>query len=196
MACRAPCAATTTGALLDCWCKCIATPGERFYDKYQHQSLSVLFEIFYKMVKLNSVSAALLLSSFSAISLAHPEDHEMHDALHERDNHAAHIQRRLANCANNPKFLALQERGMQRRSVKAQQLRQARGISDGVPIRARHRRRDLTALEAFELVNHNMTSQGYTEATSASTLFASYKNASCILTPEVTYGPYYGMIRS
>ena len=36
-----------------------------------------------------------------------------------------------------------------------------------------------------------MTSLGYTESTDASTLFASYKNASCILTPEVTYGPYF-----
>jgi len=36
-----------------------------------------------------------------------------------------------------------------------------------------------------------MTSLGYTESTSPSVMFASYKNASCILTPEVTYGPYF-----
>lgn len=36
-----------------------------------------------------------------------------------------------------------------------------------------------------------MTSLGYTESTAASTLFSSYKNVSCILTPEVTEGPYY-----
>lgn len=36
-----------------------------------------------------------------------------------------------------------------------------------------------------------MTSLGYTESTAASTLFSSYKNVSCILTPEVTQGPYY-----
>ena len=52
-------------------------------------------------------------------------------------------------------------------------------------------KRDLTALEAFEEADHNKTSYGYTEATASSTLFASYKNASCILTPEVVVGPYF-----
>lgn len=52
-------------------------------------------------------------------------------------------------------------------------------------------KRDLSALEAFEKVNHNMTGDGYTTSTASTTLFSSYKNASCILTPEVTEGPYY-----
>lgn len=52
-------------------------------------------------------------------------------------------------------------------------------------------RRDLTALETFEKVNHNLTSKGYTKKTKAKKLFAYYKNSSCILTPEVTQGPYW-----
>ncbi|KAF2151337.1 aromatic compound dioxygenase, partial [Myriangium duriaei CBS 260.36] len=80
---------------------------------------------------------------------------------------------------------------MQRRWEKAQHLRKKRGIALDAPINARFRRRDLTALEADEKVNHNKTSSGYTESTSSSTLFASYKNSSCILAPEVTFGPYW-----
>jgi len=57
-----------------------------------------------------------------------------------------------------------------------------------VPFKAR---RDLTALETFETDNHNLTTSDYSTSSDAATLFASYKNVSCILTPEVTYGPYY-----
>lgn len=52
-------------------------------------------------------------------------------------------------------------------------------------------RRDLAALETFEADNHNYTTSDYTSTTAASTLFANYNNVSCILTPEVTEGPYY-----
>lgn len=50
-------------------------------------------------------------------------------------------------------------------------------------------RRDLATLEAYEEIDHNATSLGYTSATPESTLFSA--NTSCILTPEVTDGPYY-----
>lgn len=46
-------------------------------------------------------------------------------------------------------------------------------------------------MESFEAQNHNLTTSDYTTSTSASTLFANYKNVTCILTPEVTFGPYY-----
>ena len=143
------------------------------------------------MVKFNTFSAALLLSSLSTLTVAHPEHHEMEEALQKRNAHAANIQRSLAKCARDPRYLALQERAIQRRWEKVQRLRQERGISNESPIRSSIKRRDLAALEKDEAVNHNMTSYGYTETTPSSELFASYKNASCILTPEVTEGPYY-----
>ncbi|KAI9664687.1 MAG: hypothetical protein M1821_006134 [Bathelium mastoideum] len=98
------------------------------------------------------------------------------------------IQRGLAACANKPEFRALKARGETRRYEKAVALRKARGLDLNKPYKTR---RDLAALEEFETVNHNYTNSGYNENTSPETLFASYKNVSCILTPEVTEGPYY-----
>ncbi|THY70846.1 aromatic compound dioxygenase [Aureobasidium pullulans] len=140
------------------------------------------------MVKTYQFSAALLAFGLSSLSHAHPGEHEMVNAIMKRGEHAAIVQRGLEDCFNHPKFLELQRRGQDRRWEKAQQLRRARGIPESTPFKTR---RDLAALESFENVEHNMTSLGYTESTSPSVMFASYKNASCILTPEVTYGPYF-----
>lgn len=82
------------------------------------------------MVRFNSLSTAALALFLSTFSAAHPEDHEMHEALHKRDAHAAVIQRGLEACAGHPEFIALQERGLQRRWAKAQELRAARGIDE------------------------------------------------------------------
>ncbi|KAF5015678.1 hypothetical protein F66182_12899, partial [Fusarium sp. NRRL 66182] len=51
-------------------------------------------------------------------------------------------------------------------------------------------RRDLATLETYEAINHNQTgTYAYTSDTAETTVFAA--NTSCILTPEVTDGPYY-----
>ena len=114
----------------------------------------------------------------------------MADALAKRDAHANVIQRGLEGCASHPKYLALKERGMQRRWARAQSLRKARGISHELPYKSRVRR-DLAQLQVYDDVNHNMTSKGYDSSTPASTLFSSYSNTSCSLSPEVVDGPYY-----
>ncbi|THX88690.1 aromatic compound dioxygenase [Aureobasidium pullulans] len=116
------------------------------------------------MVKTYQFSAALLAFGLSSLSHAHPGEHEMVEAILKRGEHAAIVQRGLQDCFNHPKFLELQRRGQDRPPFKT--------------------RRDLAALESFENVEHNMTSLGYTESNSPSVMFASYKNASCILTPE------------
>jgi len=46
-------------------------------------------------------------------------------------------------------------------------------------------------LEAFESNSHNFTGSGFTIDSATSNLFANYNNVSCVLTPEVTYGPYF-----
>jgi len=46
-------------------------------------------------------------------------------------------------------------------------------------------------LESFQADNHNYTSSDFTTSTAASTLFANYNNVSCVLTPGITWGPYY-----
>jgi protocatechuate 3,4-dioxygenase beta subunit len=51
-------------------------------------------------------------------------------------------------------------------------------------------RRDLATLEVYEAIDHNATSlYDYTIDTAETTIFSA--NTSCILTPEVTDGPYY-----
>lgn len=81
------------------------------------------------MVKLDNASKAVLaISSLAASVMAHPENHEMDDALMRRGEHAATIQRGLEDCASNSKFIALKERAQTRRWGKAQKLRKARGL--------------------------------------------------------------------
>lgn len=82
------------------------------------------------MVKICNISTAVLAVGLAGLSAAHPEHHEMHDALDKRTAHAVNIQRGLDACATHPKFLALKERGQNRRWEKAQKLRKARGIHE------------------------------------------------------------------
>ncbi|KAF2229980.1 aromatic compound dioxygenase [Viridothelium virens] len=144
-----------------------------------------------------SPSLKLVLSLATVLScvfptFAHPGEHHDHAEVHheivKRNAHGAMIQRGLAACASNPEFRALKARGETRRYEKARAMRKARGLDMEKPYKTR---RDLSALEQFETVNHNYTSSGYDLNTSPEKLFASYKNVSCILTPEVTEGPYY-----
>lgn len=51
-------------------------------------------------------------------------------------------------------------------------------------------RRDLATLQEYEAIDHNKTGiYAYTNVTEEATIFSA--NTSCILTPEVTDGPYY-----
>jgi protocatechuate 3,4-dioxygenase beta subunit len=59
-----------------------------------------------------------------------------------------------------------------------------------LPLAAKKNRRDLADLEAWELVNHNMSgTYDYDMFTALTDVFSA--NTSCILAPEVTDGPYY-----
>ncbi|KAF4555371.1 Hypothetical protein D9617_2g053270 [Elsinoe fawcettii] len=137
-------------------------------------------------------SSLLIGAGLAGLAVAHPGEHEHHDeaAVAEQLKYAAMIKRGLENCENSPNYQAIFEKAQKRRWEKAQKLRQKRGISLDAPYKARVKR-DSTALNTFAAENHNKTGEGYTTSTDSSTLFASYKNSSCILTPEVTYGPYY-----
>ncbi|KAF2090984.1 aromatic compound dioxygenase [Saccharata proteae CBS 121410] len=137
------------------------------------------------MVNLSSVAVILGAAS---LALAHPG--EKHDHAHvkreiqQRDHLAARSASSLAKCAGSIKARALQERAVARRAATAEKLRAQRGISDRKPY---HHRRDLAALQEFEVVNHNMT--GAMTTSDPAVLFGA--NTSCILTPENTIGPYY-----
>ncbi|KAF2492851.1 putative GPI anchored dioxygenase [Lophium mytilinum] len=137
------------------------------------------------MVVFSTFTTAVVAASLLNSALAHPG--EQHDADHVkrelevRDHYANHAARSLANCAGTVKARHLEQRAIARRHATAEKLRAKRGISS----RPYFHRRDLTSLEAFETVNHNMTGS----VSDPSTIFAA--NTSCIMTPEVTIGPYY-----
>ncbi|OCL13289.1 aromatic compound dioxygenase [Glonium stellatum] len=141
------------------------------------------------MVNFSSFTAAVAAASFLSAVVAHPGEHHEHAQVKReveiRDNLASKAARSLGKCAGTVKARALEQRAIARRAATAERLRAARGIA--APNRPYIHRRDLATLEEFETVNHNMT--GLVSSSDPSTLFSA--NTSCILTPEVTIGPYY-----
>ncbi|KAL1967099.1 hypothetical protein VTN77DRAFT_3623 [Rasamsonia byssochlamydoides] len=123
-------------------------------------------------------------------TIAHPG--EIHDAAHlqreiqARNVMAAAAKRSLNACADSVEARSLHARNIARRAKVARELRQKRGITG----KAQKFRRDLETLETYEAIDHNRTGiLQYTPDTPETTVFAA--NTSCILTPEVTDGPYY-----
>ncbi|KAG4277133.1 hypothetical protein FPRO04_07431 [Fusarium proliferatum] len=120
-------------------------------------------------------SASITLG-LAALAVAHPgEDH--HDELEARRSFEASAERlSLRHCAEKLKARGVTERNIKRRSALIEEHRRKRGI----------KKRDL---EDVLNTDHNKTDLGYTPNTPAETLFAGQN--SCVLTPEVTLGPYY-----
>lgn len=139
------------------------------------------------MVFINKIVAALATSSAIGSAVAHPGEVHSHSQIRreitKRNDVAAFAKRGLNACSGTLAARQLDDRAIARRSAKFDKLRAARGISTDAAVLGR---RDLAALEAFEEVNHNMTSS-YVEGQA---LFSSNGSSSCILTPEVTIGPY------
>ena len=52
-------------------------------------------------------------------------------------------------------------------------------------------KRTLAQLEIWDETNNNYTTDGFMTGTNYTTLFALYKNSSCVLAPEVTEGYVY-----
>ncbi|OJD34363.1 aromatic compound dioxygenase [Diplodia corticola] len=135
------------------------------------------------MVRLAAVAAV----AAATLVVAHPGEHHDHAQVKRevfaRDVLASKQARSLSKCAGSLKTRALHERAVARRAATAERLRKERGITKAV----KHRR-DLTALQEFETVNHNMTG-----VNGVSFVADSYftGNTSCIMTPENTIGPYY-----
>ncbi|KAI4707146.1 hypothetical protein J4E89_008085 [Alternaria sp. Ai002NY15] len=134
-------------------------------------------------------SAAAATSLFSTV-LAHPGETHDHAKIKReievRGLRAAAAKRSLAICQDTLKHRSLMQRSEERRANTLDELRRKRGIT----AKPKKYRRDLKQLQEFEKVNHNMTStMEYTPDTLTSAIFAA--NTSCILTPELTFGPYY-----
>ncbi|KAK5687373.1 hypothetical protein LTS10_001511 [Elasticomyces elasticus] len=137
------------------------------------------------MFKLSVFVAALCAS----LGAAHPGEHhdqkEVAKQIMARDFWASHARRSTAKCETSKAYQALKQRSVTRRAQAVKDLRQKRGVVS----KPRKFRRDLGTLEEYDAVNHNFTDTGYDQWTPEATIFAA--NISCILTPEVTDGPYY-----
>jgi hypothetical protein len=120
-----------------------------------------------------ALASSLLL--LSGLSLAHP-GHDLTDEILERRAFKNSVRSvSLAHCADKLKARGVQARNLERRAATVAMARLSHGVS----------KRDTDSVLAE---SHNKTSLGYTENTSISDLFSG--NASCVLTPEVTQGPY------
>ncbi|KAH7246906.1 Intradiol ring-cleavage dioxygenase [Fusarium solani] len=121
----------------------------------------------------NLIASFLLLSGAAT---AHPGHNVAQEAAERRDFLNSVKRSSLAHCAEKLKARGVEARNVARRSAQISKARQKRGL----------KKRDL---ESVLSASHNQTDQGYTLNTDASTLFAGIN--SCVLTPEVTQGPYY-----
>lgn len=120
-----------------------------------------------------TVASGLALLSSGVI--AHP-GHDLTQEIAERRAFLGSVKRAdLSHCASKLKARGLTQRNVERRTAALNNARAKRGL----------KKRDFDTILA---TSHNQTSQGYTLNTDAATLFAG--NASCVLTPEVTQGPY------
>ncbi|KAK1985974.1 Intradiol ring-cleavage dioxygenase [Colletotrichum cereale] len=125
-------------------------------------------------MRFSSVATGIALLSGA---VAHP-GHDLTEEIAERRAFLSTVKRaNLGHCADKLATRGVTARNIARRTAQVDQARQKRNI----------KKRDSASVLA---TSHNSTSLGYTINTDAATLFSG-KN-SCVLTLEVTQGPYYG----
>ncbi|KAJ9142461.1 Catechol 1,2-dioxygenase 1 [Pleurostoma richardsiae] len=119
--------------------------------------------------------STIIAGALAAVAVtAHP-GHDHHQEMEERRAMLQHTRRDLGHCMAKMKARGLEGRSLKRRSTKTTNLTKNRGLKE----------RDLTSLLN---VSHEST-ESYSLSTPETTIFAS--NNSCVLSPEVTEGPYY-----
>lgn len=121
-------------------------------------------------------SSILLTSLFLGLGFGHP-GHDLTDEILERRSFKNSVRSAsLSHCADTLKKRGVDSRNLERRAAFLDAARLDRGVV---------KKRDTdTALGT----SHNETDLGYSLDTSISDIFSG--NASCVLTPEVTQGPY------
>lgn len=125
------------------------------------------------MPSIKNVLASFALAA--TIASAHPGHDIAHEAAERRDFLNSVKRSSLAHCATKLKARGVEARNVARRSAQVNKARAKRALK---------KREEESALNK----SHNQTEQGFTECTDAAALFASIN--SCVLTPEVTQGPY------
>ncbi|KAK5662383.1 hypothetical protein OQA88_8293 [Cercophora sp. LCS_1] len=120
--------------------------------------------------------ATFLASTLATLVAAHP-GHDIEQEIAEREVMLNQMSRRsLAHCAEEIKRSGLEARSIARRNELAEMLRRERGLDSGIAARQ-------------AIPTSHKSNAGYTLDTPLSTIFGS--NATCVLSPEVTEGPYY-----
>ncbi|KAH7146958.1 Intradiol ring-cleavage dioxygenase [Dactylonectria estremocensis] len=116
------------------------------------------------------------LALMGGVAIAHPGHNVAEEAADRRDFLQSVKRASLAHCADKLKARGVHARNTARRAAQVEKARKKRGL----------KKRDLDTVLA---TSHNETDQGFTVNTDAATLFTGIN--SCVLTPEVTQGPYY-----
>ncbi|RDW66534.1 hypothetical protein BP6252_10169 [Coleophoma cylindrospora] len=128
-----------------------------------------------------SATAVATILSISSLVAAHPG----HDHSKEIEARAAFMKtskRDLSHCVAKRQARGVESRAVARRAATAKAARSKRGLDANAPfLKARD--------EATVLNTTHLSSVDYDLSTDESVLFAS--NSSCVLSPEVTQGPYY-----
>lgn len=122
-------------------------------------------------------SKVFIAAILSGSAAAHP-GHSVAEELQERrEFKAASKARDLSHCAAKLKARGIEARNVARRAQMTEAARAKRSL------------KSKRTLDSVLATDHNETSLGYTADTDEATIFSS--NSSCVLTPDVTQGPYY-----
>ncbi|KAK0726572.1 Intradiol ring-cleavage dioxygenase [Apiosordaria backusii] len=121
-------------------------------------------------------AAATGLALLAGLVSAHPGHDVAQEAAERREFLAKAKRTDLSHCAEKLRARGIEAKNIARRKAQVEAARWKRNI----------KKRDIGDVLAK---SHNKTSLGYTPNTEAGTLFAGIN--SCILSPEVTQGPYY-----
>ncbi|TGO12519.1 hypothetical protein BTUL_0087g00320 [Botrytis tulipae] len=127
-------------------------------------------------------SAAAISAILATSVIAHP-GHDVRQEIAERASFMSQLKTRdLSHCSAKLKARGLEQAAVARRSAIAKSERKKRGISSEQPyLKARD--------EATVLNTTHLSTVNYDNTTDESVVFSG--NNSCILSPEVTQGPYY-----
>lgn len=109
------------------------------------------------------------------VAIAHP-GHDLTEEIMERRSFVRSVSRSdLSHCAPKLRARGVEARNVARRSAAVENARSFRGLA-------------MRDLEEALSESHDQSDSGYSAKTDPSKLFSG--NSSCVLTPEVTQGPY------
>ncbi|CAL3968933.1 unnamed protein product [Diplocarpon coronariae] len=126
-------------------------------------------------------TSLVVLSVLSTNVFAHP-GHDIGEEIAERAAYMQHAKKDLSHCSAKLKARGIDKSSVARRAATVKESRKKRSIPEDAPYM---KARDVTEV----LADSHLSNTSYDSTTDASILFAG--NSSCILSPEVTQGPYW-----